>query len=83
MNEKINIGQAITADPDGMIIQLNIDALLEALELPEVQLSIQHFVAKGNKKQRKIKIYVARLEPEFVNKYQTHSVRIDTFYKAK
>ncbi len=83
MTEKINVGQAVIAEPDGMIVQLNIDALLEALELPEVQLSLSCFVGKGGKTQRKLKLYIAKLEPKFSNKYQSHSVRIDTYYKQK
>ncbi len=90
---KINVGNARTLDGNGrrldleesvyVEIHLCIEDLLEAIETPEVQLSLRNFVGKGGKACRSVKLIVSKLEPAFANKYQTHSVRIDTYFRPK
>lgn len=88
-SEKINVGQAVVPTDEDFTMQLNITQLMRALQLPEVQLFVQSFVAPptqeapGGETQQKIKLFFARLEPRFTNKYQTHSVRIDTYFRPK
>lgn len=82
-SKKLNVGQAVVFEDGDIKLHLNVTALRKALESEEVRLATRHFVNKGGEAQESIKLLVSRLEPEYVNQYQTHSVRIDTFYRQK
>lgn len=82
MSDKLNVGNAKFRN-DNFEIHLNIDDVIEFLELDEVKLSLRNYVGKGGKNRRSIKLYAAKLEPEYCNKYQTHCIRIDTDYRQK
>lgn len=83
VGEKINVGQAIFFDERNMEVQLNITALLKALETEEVQAAMRHFVNSNKEAQASVKLLIFKLETEFENPYQTHGVRIDTHYRQK
>lgn len=82
MSEKLNVGNA-KFNNENFEIHINIDDIIDMLELDEVKISLRHYVGKHAQPRRSLKLYAAKLEVPYANKYQTHSVRIDTTYRQK
>ena len=69
--------------PHGFSVEINFDKLIEYFQLQEVQDALKVIPVKGATTNRVLLIYLTALDEEHVNKYQTHSLRINTDYRQQ
>lgn len=79
MSDKLFLGQGRQTD-HGFIVELNYDKLMEFFRLPEVQDAIKRIPVKGDIN-RVILLFLTELDEEHKNKWQSHSLRINTDYR--
>lgn len=80
MLNKLMLGHA-KETPHGFSVEINIDKLFEYFEMPEVQAALKVIPVKEAKTNRVMLLYLTKLDEEHVNKYQTHSLRINCDYR--
>lgn len=80
MGNKLLLGHG-KVTPHGFSVELNFDRLMEFFKLPEVQDALKRIPVKGGETNRIILMYLTELDEEHANKYQSHSLRINTDYR--
>lgn len=84
MNDDLNelfVGNA-KENENGFTVELNLEKVNKAFERPDVQLALKKFQSK-NGTETSVMLYLTKLPEKDVNKWRTHSLRINTKYRQK
>lgn len=84
MNEDLNelfVGNA-KENENGFTVELNLEKVNRAFERPDVQLALKKFQSK-NGVETSVMLYLTKLPEKDVNKWRTHSLRINTKYRQR
>ena len=67
---------------DGFTMELVVSKINRAFERPDVQLALKKFMSKAGE-ETSIMLYASPLPEKDVNKWRTHSLKINTKYRQK